>query len=257
MADEITQLSRLLTSINQAYQYPIPTKRSIYHIPFPQDVVFEHKPIDANSPQIDEWLKLLSSGNLSQILQASPQNDTLTINEFILWTSIAIGLRSHLDHSSIHHLKHKLYLGDEQQACIEAVYLYAKVCIGTTHKDTYLHTIARETFNISDTFDRALLRIGHVMGWTSVQQSVRHIGTSNTLSEAVSLAFYIAIRYQTDWQGAIACASHQPHHYRLIMSLTSIFMTLQQGQQLSPKIPTTIQKIAEELSSSLNQLFSE
>lgn len=56
---------------------------------------------------------------------------------------------------------------------------------------------------ISDDFDAAMLRVGHVLAWGSEEQALRHIGEGWVGEEAVALALYCVLRYPDDYVAAV------------------------------------------------------
>ena len=54
-----------------------------------------------------------------------------------------------------------------------------------------------------DELGRALLRVGHVLGWGDELAAMQHIGEGWVAEEAVALALYCVMRYPEDYVGAV------------------------------------------------------
>lgn len=66
----------------------------------------------------------------------------------------------------------------------------------------YLRRLLAFTDGISDEFDAALYRVGHVIAWNDDEAALDHIGQGWSGEEAVALALYCLLRYPDDY---IAC----------------------------------------------------
>jgi len=64
------------------------------------------------------------------------------------------------------------------------------------------------TTGISDEFDLAILRVGHVLGWTNEDLALDHIGQGWTGEEAVALALYCVLRYPDDYVACVRRAAN-------------------------------------------------
>jgi len=201
-------LAYLLQGINMGLNMPRPDSVSVYDIPFP------------SSQSIPTPNLLTTTNHLDDIL-SQEQSIPLDIAQYkIYWGALAIGLH-HRDTMGIMlsiwcvHFK----LNAQQIACCFAL-AYTMAYI-TAHEDEgmMLHHIAQQVYHISQEFDSHLLRIGHVLAWTSVQKSLRHLGQGKSPSEIFCISYYVTLRYQDDCIGALSCAHHQPHNARLIASL--------------------------------------
>jgi hypothetical protein len=91
----------------------------------------------------------------------------------------------------------------QRGAGMAAASLVALACNGAA-PDTWLRQVYTFVDGQSDTLDLTLLRIGHVLGWTSVALAMKHIGRGESPDEIVALAFYSALRSPTD---ILACLS--------------------------------------------------
>jgi ADP-ribosylglycohydrolase len=60
----------------------------------------------------------------------------------------------------------------------------------------------------SDEMTYALLRIGHVLGWTNEEAALEHLGQGWTGEEAVALALYCVLRYPDDYVACVRRAAN-------------------------------------------------
>ncbi len=86
-------------------------------------------------------------------------------------------------------------------ASIGAAYA-VKLALDGLSVERYLPRIMAFTDGISDEFDDALRRIGHVGAWANEEAALDHIGEGWIAEEAVALALYCVIRYPDDY---VAC----------------------------------------------------
>ncbi|GAB4509546.1 MAG: ADP-ribosylglycohydrolase family protein [Anaerolineae bacterium] len=86
-------------------------------------------------------------------------------------------------------------------ASIAAAYL-VKLALTGAHTHQYIAKTLAFCDGISDEFDAAMLRIGHVLGWVDEEAAMRHIGEGWVGDEAVALALYCVLRYDDDY---VAC----------------------------------------------------
>lgn len=86
-------------------------------------------------------------------------------------------------------------------AAIAAAYL-VKLALTGAHTNQYLRRTMLFCDRISDDFDAAMLRVGHVLGWADEEAALRHIGEGWVGEEAVALAIYCVLRYEDDY---VAC----------------------------------------------------
>jgi ADP-ribosylglycohydrolase len=61
---------------------------------------------------------------------------------------------------------------------------------------------------ISDEFNYALLRVGHVLGWMDEDAALDHIGEGWTGEEAVALALYCILRYPNNYPACVRRAAN-------------------------------------------------
>jgi len=87
-------------------------------------------------------------------------------------------------------------------ASIAGAYL-VKLALDGVHPDEYLGRVQTFAGDISDDFDQAMLRVGHVLTWGSEESALRHIGEGWVGEEAIALALYCVIRYPDDYVGAV------------------------------------------------------
>ncbi|MBA3873186.1 MAG: ADP-ribosylglycohydrolase family protein [Anaerolineae bacterium] len=86
-------------------------------------------------------------------------------------------------------------------ATVAAAYL-VKLALDNAPPANYMPHLYEFTTGISDEFDLAILRVGHVLGWTNEDLALDHIGQGWVGEEAVALALYCVLRYPDDY---VAC----------------------------------------------------
>lgn len=87
-------------------------------------------------------------------------------------------------------------------ASIAGAYL-VKLALDGVHPDEYLGRVQVFAGGISDDFDQAMLRVGHVLSWGSEESALRHIGEGWVGEEAIALALYCVMCYPDDYVGAV------------------------------------------------------
>jgi ADP-ribosylglycohydrolase len=92
-------------------------------------------------------------------------------------------------------------------ASIGAAYLISLVLNGA-HDHDYLRKVMTFCDGISDEFDAAILRVGHVLGWGNEEAALDHIGQGWTGEEAVALALYCVLRYPDDYVACVRRAAN-------------------------------------------------
>ena len=97
-----------------------------------------------------------------------------------------------------------------------------------------LGEVLRFTDGISDEFDAAMLRIGHVSEWTDEFAAITHIGDGWVASEAVAMAVYCAMRYPDDYTGAIRRAVNIPGDSDSVGSITGGLVAARLGLAAIP-----------------------
>jgi len=79
-----------------------------------------------------------------------------------------------------------------------AAYL-VKLALDGIPTTEYMRRLYDLTTGLSDEMDMAILRVGHVLGWTNEDLALDHIGQGWTGEEAVALALYCVLRYPDDY----------------------------------------------------------
>lgn len=92
-------------------------------------------------------------------------------------------------------------------ASIAGAYLVKLALDGIPPAD-FMRLILAFTEGISDEFDAAVLRIGHVLGWTNEEAALDHIGQGWTGEEAIALALYCVLRYPDDYAACVRRAAN-------------------------------------------------
>lgn len=83
-----------------------------------------------------------------------------------------------------------------------AAYL-VKLALDGVAPEKYLSLLHAFTEGMSDDYDRALLRVSHVLGWGDEVAAMRHIGEGWVAEEAVALALYCVMRYPDNYLDAV------------------------------------------------------
>lgn len=83
-------------------------------------------------------------------------------------------------------------------ASIAGAYL-VKLALDGVHPNEYMRRVLEFCDGISDEFDQAILRVGHVLGWGSEEKALTHIGEGWVGEEAVALALYCVLKYPDDY----------------------------------------------------------
>jgi len=92
-------------------------------------------------------------------------------------------------------------------ASIGAAYL-VKLALDGVAPNLYLHHLCMFVDDLSDEFDMALRRVGHVLAWGDEIRAMQHIGQGWVAEEAVSLALYCVMRYPDDYVAAVRRAAN-------------------------------------------------
>ena len=87
-------------------------------------------------------------------------------------------------------------------ASIAGAYL-VKLALEGVPVTEYLQRVMAFTDGVSEEFDAAILRVGHVMGWTNEEAALDHIGEGWTGEEAIALALYCILRYPDDYVSCV------------------------------------------------------
>ncbi|MGB1289312.1 MAG: ADP-ribosylglycohydrolase family protein, partial [Aggregatilineales bacterium] len=86
-------------------------------------------------------------------------------------------------------------------ASIGAAYL-VKLALDGVPVSEYMTRVMQFCAGISDEFDNAILRVGHVLGWGSEEKALTHLGEGWIAEEAVALSLYCVLKYPDDY---VAC----------------------------------------------------
>jgi ADP-ribosylglycohydrolase len=92
-------------------------------------------------------------------------------------------------------------------ASIAGAYLVKLALDGTPVTD-YVQRATAFTDGISDEFDAAIVRVGHVLGWTNEEAALDHIGKGWTGDEAIALALYCVLRSPDDYPTCVRRAAN-------------------------------------------------
>lgn len=94
-------------------------------------------------------------------------------------------------------------------AAIAAAYLI-KLALDGVHPNDFVREITAFVGGISDEFDEALLKIGHVSEWTDEFAAINHIGSGWTAPDAIAMAIYCTMRHPDDFVSALRRAVNIP-----------------------------------------------
>lgn len=92
-------------------------------------------------------------------------------------------------------------------ATVAAAYL-VKLALDAVPISSYMSRLYEFVSGISDEFDLAILRVGHVLGWANEDLALDHIGQGWIGEEAVALALYCVLRYPDDYLACIRRAAN-------------------------------------------------
>jgi ADP-ribosylglycohydrolase len=92
-------------------------------------------------------------------------------------------------------------------ASVAGAYL-VKLALDGVPPEEYLRRVLAFTDGISDEFDAALLRVGHVLAWVNEEEALDHIGQGWTGDEAIALALYCTLRYPNDYVACVRRAAN-------------------------------------------------
>lgn len=113
-------------------------------------------------------------------------------------------------------------------ASIAAAYAVALTLSGT-HLTDYAARILRFCDGISDDFEYAVLRVGHVLGWSDEDAAMRHIGDGTNADEALALALYCVLRYEDDDMACIQRAASIDGPSHVVAGLAGGLAAMRQG----------------------------
>lgn len=94
------------------------------------------------------------------------------------------------------------------QAASIAAAAMVKLALDGVHPNDWFRPVLDVAGGISDDFDHAILRIGHVEGWTNKVAALRHIGQGWVGEEAVAMAFYCVRQFPDDYAAAVRLAAN-------------------------------------------------
>ncbi len=92
-------------------------------------------------------------------------------------------------------------------ASIAGAYL-VKLALDGVATDDFMRMVLGFTEGISDEFDAAIFRVGHVLGWTNEEAALDHIGQGWTGEESIALALYCVLRYPDDYVACVRRAAN-------------------------------------------------
>jgi ADP-ribosylglycohydrolase len=91
-------------------------------------------------------------------------------------------------------------------ACIGAARL-VKLALDGASPAEFPSRVLAVTEGLSEEFDAALLRIGHVLSWTDEESALAHIGPTRgggwIAEEAVAMALYCVLKHPDDYRAAV------------------------------------------------------
>lgn len=94
-------------------------------------------------------------------------------------------------------------------ASIAGAYL-VKLALDGVAPENYIREVMAFTEGISDEHDQALLRVGHVLGWTDEEAAMNHLGQGWVAEESIALALYCILRYPDDYVACMRRAANSP-----------------------------------------------
>lgn len=92
-------------------------------------------------------------------------------------------------------------------ACVAGA-LMVKLALDGLHPDEWFAPILDLTDGISDEFDAAILRVGHVEGWGNTDDALRHIGAGWVGEEAIAMALYCVRRFPDNYTAGVRLAAN-------------------------------------------------
>ncbi len=92
-------------------------------------------------------------------------------------------------------------------ACIGGAYM-VKLALEDTPVNEWLRRSWDFVGEMSSDFDQAMARVGHVIGWTSEEAALAHIGEGWVGEEALALALYCVLRYPDDYTACVRRAAN-------------------------------------------------
>jgi ADP-ribosylglycohydrolase len=117
---------------------------------------------------------------------------------------------------------------------IAAAYL-VKLALDGVAPDDYLGQTMAFVDGISEEFDDAVLRVGHVLAWSDEEAAIEHVGKGWTAEEAVALALYCAMRHPDDYVTAVRRAANIPGDSDSVACITGGIMGARLGLEAIPE----------------------
>lgn len=138
-------------------------------------------------------------------------------------------------HSAAHDLRETILTlaVDDPAPYLAAAYLMA-LASSDRSVEAYLREMMTVCDGLSIPFDRALLRIGHVLGWGSRRHALRHLYDDN-LASAVAIALYAIVRHPDDPAAMLDCVAASPGHHAEVSALTAAYIGTRDGQTALPQ----------------------
>ncbi len=118
---------------------------------------------------------------------------------------VPVGCRYHHDEAILYQMALNYTETTAKVAAVAGASLVAVTLTGL-HLGEYVNHVLTFCDGMSDEFDAAMLRIGHVMGWVDEAAALRHIGKEQTPPEVIAQALYCILRYDDDFTACIRCA---------------------------------------------------
>jgi hypothetical protein len=131
-------------------------------------------------------------------------------------------------------LKQRLSAGQMTPAGAAAACLVALSYNEKAPPQVYLREVLSLVDGQSSALERALLRVGHVLGWGSETHALRHLAQNNALHESVPLAIYCLLRYPVHPQQALKRAVYSPGHRVQTAGLVGAMCGASHGAALFP-----------------------
>lgn len=119
-------------------------------------------------------------------------------------------------------------------ATVAGAYL-VKLALEGVHPREYLMKTMNFCAGLSDEFDYALLKVGHVLGWGSEVHALRHMGEGWIAEEAVALALYCVLRYPDDYVQAVRRGANSDGDSDSIASITGGILGARLGLEAMPR----------------------
>ncbi len=118
-------------------------------------------------------------------------------------------------------------------ATVAAAYL-VKLALDGVPVASYMRSVYEFATGFSQEFDHAILRVGHVLGWTNEDLALDHIGQGWVGEEAVALAIYCILRYPDDYVACVRRAANTNGDSESIACIAGGIMGAKLGLQAIP-----------------------